>query len=113
MNNENLGQKHCIPCERGTLPLLDDERSDFIQKVNNWELDGEKAIEKILVFKNFAEALAFVNTVGVIAEKENHHPNISIFNWNKVKITLSTHSIGGLSENDFILAAKIDELLAK
>jgi 4a-hydroxytetrahydrobiopterin dehydratase len=111
MNKDNLSEKHCIPCEGGVAPFSHVESESYIQKVDNWELEGDTAIQKILVFKDFSTALAFVNSVGKIAETENHHPDISIFSWNKVKIRISTHAIGGLSENDFILAAKIDEHL--
>jgi 4a-hydroxytetrahydrobiopterin dehydratase len=107
----NLSKKHCVPCEGGTKPLSLEEASPYVQKVNNWVLDGDSSIEKILVFKDFRETLEFVNKVGKVAEEENHHPDILIFGWNKVKLTLSTHAIQGLSENDFILAAKIDDLI--
>jgi len=82
-----------------------------MEGVNAWNLDGEEKIEKTFLFKDFAEAIAFVNKVGAIAESEGHHPDIFIFDFKKVRTTLTTHAIGGLSENDFILAAKIDEIL--
>ncbi len=105
----NLKSKKCVPCEGGVKPLTPDEYGAYLRS----ELDGwidfeEKRIEKDYKFKNFKEALEFVNKVGVIAEEEGHHPDINLFGWNKVKLTLSTHAIGGLSENDFILASKID-----
>ncbi len=92
------------------MPLTIQQAEGFAQEVDGWILkDGAKKIEKEIKFKNFAEALAFVNKVGAVAEEENHHPDIEL-GWGKVQITLMTHSIGGLSENDFILAAKIDAL---
>jgi len=106
----SLDQKHCKPCEGGTAPFSAEENQKLIKEVDYWTIEGEKKLEKILVFKNFKKALDFVNKVGVIAEAEDHHPNISIFDYKKVRIELYTHSIGGLSENDFILASKIDEL---
>ena len=106
----SLKNKHCKPCEGGTSPLSRPEVNGFIEEVDNWVIHGEKKLEKVLVFKNFKEALGFVNKVGVIAEAEDHHPDITIFDYKKVRIELSTHAIGGLSENDFVLAAKIDEL---
>jgi 4a-hydroxytetrahydrobiopterin dehydratase len=106
----NLSQKHCVPCEGGTKPLEPFRNSELIKEINTWQLIEDKAIEKTLLFKDFTEALAFVNKVGALAEAEGHHPDISIFGWNKVKLSLSTHAIGGLSDNDFILASKIDEL---
>lgn len=85
------------------------EIQNLLKETNGWNLteDGKK-IEKIFEFKNFPEALKFVNRVGKIAEDEGHHPNILLFNWNKVKISTYTHAVGGLTENDFILAAKIE-----
>jgi len=109
----SLSQKHCKPCEGGTSPFSTEENQKFIKEVDNWTIEGEIKLEKILVFKNFKEALDFVNKVGAIAEAENHHPNISIFDYKKVQIELYTHAIGGLSKNDFILASKIDALSRK
>jgi 4a-hydroxytetrahydrobiopterin dehydratase len=106
-----MNNKKCKPCEEKTQPLSRVESESLKEKINEWSLIEDTYIEKTLKFKDFAEALSFVNKVGSIAEKENHHPDIKIHNWNKVTITLSTHSINGLSENDFILAEKIDELM--
>lgn len=111
MNNEPLHQKHCIPCEGGTEPLNPEATGVYIEKVNQWELNGDTSIQKLFVLKDFKDALALVNAIGKIAESENHHPDMCIFGWNKVRITLSTHAIKGLSENDFILASKIDEYI--
>ena len=81
-----------------------------MSQINDWSVVDNKQIEKEFIFKNFVEGLAFTNKVGAIAEAEGHHPDIFIHDYKKVKITLSTHAIGGLSANDFILAAKIDQL---
>lgn len=105
-----LSRKHCVPCEGGISPLHPDEYGAFLRTLNGWDDINQNKIEKIFRFKDFKEALAFINSVGEIAETEQHHPDIYLFNWNKVKITLSTHALNGLSENDFILAAKIDEI---
>src|SRR5882724_4690722 len=102
-----LAKKKCVPCEDKSGALEPKVAEHLLEELNKWKIVDEKHIEKTLQFKNFASALAFINKVGEIAEKENHHPDIALFSWNKVKFTLSTHSIGGLSENDFILAAKI------
>lgn len=84
------------------------EINNFLKEIPDWGLSGDgKKIEKIFEFENFLKALEFVNKVGKIAEDEGHHPDILIFNWNKVRISTSTHSVGGLTENDFILASKI------
>ncbi len=100
----------CKPCEEKTDALSKNESEHLKETLNEWSLIEDTHIEKTLKFKDFKEALAFVNKVGVIAEEEGHHPDIKIHNFNKVTLTLSTHSIGGLSENDFILASKIDNL---
>jgi len=105
-----LAKKKCAPCEDRQGSLAPTQASHLLEELDRWKIVDEKYIEKTLQFRDFPAALAFVNTVGEVAEKENHHPDIRIFNWNKVTFTLSTHSIGGLTENDFILAAKIDEL---
>lgn len=107
----NLSSKKCKPCEGGTSPLALDEANKFLAQVTGWELLEAVKIKKEFKFKNFLAAMEFVNNVAKIAEAEGHHPAIFI-NYNRVKITSTTHAIGGLSENDFILAAKIDRLVA-
>ena len=106
----NLVSKKCVPCEEGTTPLNRAEAEDFLEELPGWTLTRQgKGIAKEYRFKNFAEALAFANKIGAVAEAEGHHPDLAV-SWGKVGVSLSTHSIGGLSENDFILAAKIDAL---
>ncbi len=106
----SLAEKTCVPCEGGVMPLTIQEAESLMKELNEWTLSPDaKKIEKDFTFKNFAEALAFANKVGAIAEAENHHPEIEIA-WGKAEVELSTHSIGGLSHNDFIMAAKIDTI---
>jgi|SRR3989344_8429280 len=105
-----LHEKKCVPCEGGMLPFAAEEIKEYLSQINDWSVVDNKQIEKEFIFKNFVEGLAFTNKVGAIAEAEGHHPDIFIHDYKKVKITLSTHAIGGLSANDFILAAKIDQL---
>lgn len=106
-----LTHQKCVPCEGGTKPLTREEFDVYIDQVKDWNVTtSDKKLEREFVFKNFKEALNFVNQIGAIAEQEGHHPDINLYNYKKVKITLSTHAIGGLSVNDFILAVKIDEL---
>ena len=108
--SQPLYQKVCVACEGGTPPLDLDKINLFLKETPTWTVvDGVK-ITKNFAFKNFAEALAFTNQVGQIAETENHHPDIFIHSWNKADITLSAHALKGLSENDFIVASKIDRL---
>ena len=106
----SLSSKKCVPCEMGGSPLAKDEADKFLSEIKNWQVSGDyKKIEHELKFKNFAEALNFTNQVGKLAEEEGHHPDIAL-GWGYVKIMLTTHAVKGLSENDFILAAKIDSL---
>ena len=105
----NLAQKKCVACEGFETPFNEVEANVLMRQVPGWELGGDaKNISRTFKFKNFAEALAFTNNVGEIAESEGHHPDIEL-SWGRVGINLTTHAIKGLSENDFILAAKINE----
>src|SRR5947209_1393000 len=111
---DNLAAKHCVPCEAGTPPLPIEEARAMLDQVPGWELmepaEGEAGVPMLVRrfrFKDFAEAMAFVNRVADLAEAEGHHPDIHI-SWNRVRLELTTHAIKGLSENDFILAAKVD-----
>lgn len=106
----DLAKKHCKPCEDKTGLLNENEAKNLLEETDHWTIVENKHIEKSIRFKDFVSALSFINKVGEIAEKEGHHPDFCLTNWNKVTFTLSTHSIGGLSENDFILASKIDEI---
>ena len=110
----NLTQKVCVACEGGVPPLQGQELHHYLEEVEDWTLgrtdEGMQMIKKKFEFKNFKEALAFVNKVGEIAEAEGHHPDIHIVSYKKVVIELWTHAIGGLSENDFIVAAKINAI---
>lgn len=105
----DLTHQKCVPCEGGTKPMTMDEAKPYLEEVKDWEVADAKKIRRKFKFKDFKEALAFVNRVGAIAEEEGHHPDIEL-EWGKVKVELSTHAIGGLSVNDFILAAKIDKI---
>lgn len=105
----DLTKKKCVPCEGSTKPFDRGEAKKYLQYVSGWTLVGN-SIEKEFKFKDFKEALDFVNKVGIIAEEDGHHPDIFLHGWSKVKLILSTHAIKGLSENDFILAAKINRL---
>lgn len=107
----DLTQKHCVPCEAGTEPMPIEEAERLVQQIDhNWKLNEyTKSISKDYTFKNFKEAMAFANKIADIAEEEGHHPDLFV-SWGKVHVDLSTHAIQGLSENDFILASKIDQL---
>lgn len=107
----DLTNKKCVPCEGGVEPLKKEECEELLKQIKNWELIDYKKLSKNVESKDFKEAIEFVNKVADLAESEGHHPDILIYQWNKVKIEIYTHAIGGLSENDFILAAKIDKVL--
>ena len=108
----NLSKKTCKACEGTEKPFTLSQINEYLQHVKDWEIiNNGTAIEKEFVFKDFKEALNFINKVGEIAEQENHHPDILLYSYKKVKITISTHAIKGLSENDFILASKIDKII--
>ena len=105
-----LAEKHCVPCEGDTPPLSEDEVGRLLPQVPGWTVvDGELTRE--VKVKNFKQALELVNFIGELAEQEGHHPDLQIYGWNHVKIKLMTHAIGALSENDFILAAKITGII--
>ena len=103
-----LNEKSCVPCKGGVAPLSPAQVGDFLQEISGWNLTPAKnAIERRFTFKNFKQALAFVNQVGDIAEQEKHHPDIAL-GWGYVHCTLQTHAIDNLHENDFIVASKIN-----
>ena len=104
-------KKKCVPCEGGAPPFSSKDAIERLLEFPGWQLSG-KAIEREFNFKNFAEALNFINKVGIVAEQEDHHPDINFHDYKKVRISLSTHAISGLSENDFILAAKIEAIVS-
>ena len=110
---EKLIQKKCVACEGAVKPLKRKEFSKYLSQVKEWKVIKDKKIEREFTLKNFREALAFINQIGEIAEQEHHHPDILLYSWNKVKISLYTHAINGLFINDFIVAAKIENLSKK
>jgi len=110
----DLLHKKCLPCEGGVLPFDISEIHKYQKKVDGWDISKDKKkiffLYKKFNFRNFIESQKFVNKVSEISEEEGHHPDIS-FGWGYTEIKITTHAIQGLSENDFILAAKIDNLI--
>ncbi|WP_319204919.1 4a-hydroxytetrahydrobiopterin dehydratase [uncultured Ilyobacter sp.] len=105
-----LKKEKCLPCEVGGVPLGEKEVLEMSKMINpEWGIEDSKIVKRTFKFKNFKKALEFVNRVGAIAESEGHHPDIEL-SWGKVTVRFTTHKIGGLSTNDFIMAAKIDEV---
>ena len=105
----DLASKTCVPCRGGTPPLKGEELDDLRRQVPEWEVVEEHHLRRRFRFKNFREALGFVNRVGELAEEQGHHPNVT-FGWGYAEVTVFTHKIDGLTTSDFILAAKINEL---
>ncbi|OHA23628.1 MAG: hypothetical protein A3G52_02665 [Candidatus Taylorbacteria bacterium RIFCSPLOWO2_12_FULL_43_20] len=105
----NLTDKKCEPCEMGGEPLKKDEVDFYMKDVPEWEVKEGKKIGRKFKHKDFSEAMAFVNKVADLAEEEGHHPDF-IIHYNEVELVLWTHAVGGLSVNDFIMAAKINGL---
>jgi 4a-hydroxytetrahydrobiopterin dehydratase len=108
---EGLSEKSCVPCRGGIPPLTEPAAKDLLRRTAGWSLaENGTRLQRGFEFRDFVAAMEFVNRVADIAEHEGHHPDIAI-HWNKVDLVLWTHKIGGLHENDFILAAKINRLL--
>ena len=111
----DLLDKKCVPCEGGVMPFDISEIHKYQKKVDGWEIIKNKEeiffLSKKFEFENFLKSQDFVNEVGKVSEKEGHHPDI-YFGWGYAEIKVTTHAIKGLSENDFILAAKIDKIIS-
>ena len=108
--SEELVSRHCEPCDAETPPIEGEQARRLLGEIDaRWELIDDHHLSARLKFDDFAGALEFTNRVGEIADQEGHHPEICV-NWGKAALRIWTHAIAGLSENDFILAAKIDQL---
>jgi 4a-hydroxytetrahydrobiopterin dehydratase len=105
----NLAELKCVPCRGGVPPLGGKQLADLLGQVGGWNAIREHHIQKTFEFRDFAAALAFVDKVGALAEEQGHHPDIYLA-WGKVEVKLWTHKIDGLTESDFIMAAKIDRI---
>lgn len=112
MSAAPLATRKCTPCEGGTPPLPLSAAQVLFQELRGWELVDGNVLRKTVKCKNFMDAVSLIQRIAPIAETEDHHPNLHLTGYRKLTIELSTHAIGGLSENDFILAAKIDQLLS-
>ena len=105
----SLADKTCVPCKGGVPPLKGDALEELKAQVLGWEVIEEHHLHKVFRFPDFKTALEFVNRVGAVAEEQGHHPDI-LLAWGKVEVTIYTHKIQGLTESDFVLAAKVDRL---
>ena len=104
-----LASRQCVPCRGGVPPLNGEEIAKFSPQLQGWDVVNEHHLTKSYKFSNFLEAQEFVDRVGELAEEQGHHPDIC-FGWGRAEISIWTHKINGLTESDFILAAKIDQL---
>ncbi|MFQ5991564.1 MAG: 4a-hydroxytetrahydrobiopterin dehydratase [Nitrospiraceae bacterium] len=105
-----LADNKCVPCRGGVPPMESARVQEFLQQLNRgWQVNKEGHLERLFTFKNFAEALAYVNKLGAIAEDEGHHPDLYLA-WGKCRVELWTHKINGLTESDFYMAAKADRV---
>ena len=102
-----LANRNCVPCRGDTPPLKGEELDGLRRQVPDWEVVEEHHLRRAFKFKNFREALGFINRVGELAEEQGHHPDIS-FGWGYAEVTVFTHKIDGLTESDFVFAAKVD-----
>ena len=105
----SLSEKTCVPCRGGVPPLTKAEYEPMLAELKGWEVQDDNRLLKSYKFDNFQKSLDLANKIGEIAEKEGHHPDLLV-RWGELKIDLWTHAVGGLTESDFILAAKIDKL---
>jgi 4a-hydroxytetrahydrobiopterin dehydratase len=103
----NLADKHCVPCRGGIPPLKGEELRNFAEQLSGWKVVDEHHITKTFLFPDFKQALEFVNRAGAVAEEQGHHPDL-LLAWGKCEVKTYTHKIDGLTESDFILAARID-----
>ncbi len=105
----SLADKRCVPCEGGVPKLSPERVKELLTQIPGWEAPGDHHLHRVFRFPDFKQGLDFVNRAGAIAEAEGHHPDL-LLAWGRVEVTIFTHSIDGLSENDFVLAAKIGQL---
>jgi 4a-hydroxytetrahydrobiopterin dehydratase len=111
ITQEELARKKCVPCEGGVPPLSSDEARNLVEAVEGWTLSEDGShIRRGWTVRNFLAGIDFFNKVAALAEEQGHHPDLHLKGYRNVSIDLMTHAIGGLSENDFILAAKINEI---
>jgi 4a-hydroxytetrahydrobiopterin dehydratase len=106
-----LADRRCVPCRGGVPPLTADAIAPLLEELDGWRVADNHHLEKTYRLKNFAQALDLVNRIGAIAEAENHHPDLTLA-WGRVGVTIWTHKIDGLTESDFVFAAKCDRAFA-
>jgi 4a-hydroxytetrahydrobiopterin dehydratase len=105
----DLSKQHCEPCEKGTPPLSEQEAAELGSEVPDWDRDGNRTLRREFTFDNFRDAFGFVARAALVAEAEQHHPDIEL-GWGRAAFELTTHAASGLTRNDFVMAARIDRL---
>jgi 4a-hydroxytetrahydrobiopterin dehydratase len=110
MSTSDLARKTCVPCEGGVPPLTEREAREYLDQVSGWELVEGRRIRRRFDFPDFLQALAAANRIGALAEEQGHHPDFHL-GWGRLEVEIWTHAVDGLTENDFILAAKIDDIV--
>ncbi len=105
-----LAQRECVPCKGGVPPLSREQYAPLLKQLANWSVERDHHLTRTYAFPDFAKALAFVNRVGELAERQGHHPDIYL-SWGKARVEIWTHKIDGLTESDFVFAAKTDQCL--
>jgi 4a-hydroxytetrahydrobiopterin dehydratase len=107
-----LADRKCVPCQGGTPPLTRAQFAPLLTQLDGWQVEEARMLVKVFKLKNFVEAVEFVNAITPVAEAENHHPDLRV-SWGQVRVELWTHKIKGLSEADFVMAAKMDRVYAQ
>jgi 4a-hydroxytetrahydrobiopterin dehydratase len=110
LTNQSLAEKDCVPCKGGVPPLKGEALDELRKQLPGWDVVNGHHLYKAFKFPDFKQALSFVNRAGAVAEEEGHHPDL-LLAWGKTEVTIYTHKIDGLTESDFILAAKIDRVI--
>lgn len=105
-----LAERKCVPCEKGAKPLPAQRAKELLREISGWKIEQDRLLWRELVLKDFAEAVRLIQEIARIAEAEDHHPDLHLTAYRRLAIELTTHSVGGLTENDFVLAAKIEAL---
>jgi 4a-hydroxytetrahydrobiopterin dehydratase len=111
-DTSSLADRRCVPCQGGVPPLTRAQFAALLAQLDGWQVEDDRKLVKTFRFKNFVEAVEFVNAVMPVAEAENHHPDLHV-SWGQARVDLWTHKINGLSEADFVMAAKIDRVHAR
>ena len=112
ISTNSLQEKKCIPCQGGVPPISKIDRENLLNELQNWQIVDDHHLYKAYKFKNYKDAFSFVSQISLVAEEENHHPDIEL-GWGYVNLKIYTHKIDNLTESDFIFAAKVDAIISE